>query len=130
MKKYEGRSRSNRTFAIIIVHVYISKNNVHEMKDGSLIDKSVKFQINRSMDIKFAQHLVRLVKGGRARCNVILTLSCKIYRCSIKTNQKQSDSFHISPLYLVYLYLSCVCVLLLIKLKNNETLKCSDLIYN
>ena len=64
-RKYEGPSRSNRTFAIIIVHVYISKNNVHEMKDGSFIDKSVEFQINRSMDIKSAQHLVRLVQGGR-----------------------------------------------------------------
>ena len=35
---YEGRSRSNRTFAITIVHVKIIKNNVYEMKAVSFID--------------------------------------------------------------------------------------------
>ena len=62
---YEGRSRSNRTFAITIAHVLIIKNNVYEMKAGSFIDKSAEFQTNRLMDIKSAQFLVRLVPGGR-----------------------------------------------------------------
>ena len=62
---YEGRSRSTRTFAITIVHVYIIKNIVYEMKAGSLIDKSAEFQTNRLMDIKSAPLLVRLVPGGR-----------------------------------------------------------------
>ena len=61
---YEGRSRSNRTSAITIVHVYIIKNNVYEMKAVSFINKSTEFQTNRLMDIKFAQLLVRLVSGG------------------------------------------------------------------
>ena len=37
---YEGRSRSNRTSAITIVHVYRIKNNVYEMKAMPFIDKS------------------------------------------------------------------------------------------
>ena len=59
-----GGSRSNRTFAIIIVHVYIIKNNVYEMKAVSFIDKSAEFQTNQLMDTKSAQLLVRLVPGG------------------------------------------------------------------
>ena len=51
---YEGRSRSNRTSAITIVHVYIIKNNVYEMKAVPFIDKSAEFQTNRLMDMKFA----------------------------------------------------------------------------
>ena len=62
---YEGRSGSNRTSVIAIVHVYIIKNNVYVMKAVLVIDKSVEFQTNRLMDIKFAQILVRAVPGGR-----------------------------------------------------------------
>ena len=35
------------------------------MKAESFIHKSAKFQTNRLMDIKSAQHLVRWVPGGR-----------------------------------------------------------------
>ena len=63
--RYEGRSRSNMTSAITIVHVYIIKNNVYEMKAVLFLNKSAEFQTNRLMDIKFAQLLVRLVSGGR-----------------------------------------------------------------
>ena len=62
---YEGRFRSNRTFAITIVHIWIIKNNIYEMKAVSFIVKSAEFQTNRLMDIKSAQLLVRLVPGGR-----------------------------------------------------------------
>ena len=81
---YEGWSRSNRTFAITIVHVKINKKNVYEMKAGSLIDNSAEFQTNRLMVIKSAQHLVRLVPGKWTECNVILTSSCKHNRCKVK----------------------------------------------
>ena len=41
-------------------------NNVYEMKAGSFINESAEFQTNRLMDIKYAQHLVRLVRGSRS----------------------------------------------------------------
>ena len=62
---YEGRSRSKRSFSITIVHVWIIKNNIYEMKAVSFIDKSAEFQTNRLMDIKSAHLLERLVPGGR-----------------------------------------------------------------
>ena len=67
MPKYEGRSRSNRTFAIIIVHLQTIKNNIYEMRLGSLSDKSAEFQSNRLIYIKSAEQLVRLVFGGRGK---------------------------------------------------------------
>ena len=65
MSTYEGRSRSNRTSAITIVHVYIIKNNVYEITAVPFIDKSADFQTNWLLDIKFAQLLVTLVPGRR-----------------------------------------------------------------
>ena len=41
-------------------------NNVYEMKAGSFIDERVECQTNRLMDIKYAQHLVKLVRGSRS----------------------------------------------------------------
>ena len=40
-------------------------NNVYEMKAGSFIDESAEFQTNWLMDIKYAEHLVRMVPGSR-----------------------------------------------------------------
>ena len=62
---YEGRSRSNRTFSIILVHLQIIKNNRYEIKLESFSDNSAEFQSNRLIDIKSAEQLVRLVPGGR-----------------------------------------------------------------
>ena len=52
------------TFAITMVHLQIIKNNIYEIKLWSFSDKSAKFQSNRLIDIKSAEHLVRLVPGG------------------------------------------------------------------
>ena len=62
---YEGRSRSNRTFAIILVHLQIIKHNSYEIKLESFSDNSAEFQIKRLIDIKSAEQLVRLILGGR-----------------------------------------------------------------
>ena len=65
MGLYEGRSRSNRTFAIILVHLQIIKNNIYEIKLESFSDNSAEFQSSRLIGIKSAEQLVRLVPGGR-----------------------------------------------------------------
>ena len=127
---YEGRSRSNRTFAIIMVHLQIIINIIYEMKLGSFSDKSAEFQSNRLIDIKSAEQLVMLVPEGGAHCNVIMTLSEKHNRYNMKTNQNTKIQVTETPLPMVHLFLRYEAVLPLIKLKTNGTSKSHDRIFN
>ena len=61
---YEGRSRTNRTFFITMVHLQIIKNNIYEMNFESFSNKSAEFQSNRLIDIKSADQLVSTGRAG------------------------------------------------------------------
>ena len=60
---YEGRSRSNRTFAIILEHLQITKNNRYEIKLESFSDNSAKFKSNRLIDKKICRAISKASTG-------------------------------------------------------------------